>query len=133
MTRSAATTNVAAPADDLFAYLSEASNLPEYFPMMTSARSVDDGGAVHTTAVLDDGSKVEGEAWFEVDQDGRSIKWGSEGDHDYRGELTVTGEGESSEVEISIHTTRESADDDLDSSLRDVLRTIRSIVESSTN
>lgn len=130
MTTFTATTTVEAPAEALFEYLSEVSNLPEYFPSMTSARSVDGGKAVHTTAELDDGTKHEGTAWFETEEDANSIRWGSEGDNDYHGELEVTSTGDStSTVEITLHTDRKGADDDLESSLQDVLDTIKQIVE----
>lgn len=129
MAQSTATSRVSASADDLYAYLSEVSNLPEYFPKMKSATAVEGGRAVVTTAVLDDGSEVEGEAWFETNEHGRSIEWGSEGEHGYRGALTVSADGDASNVEINIHTTREHADDTLKADLQDVLRTIKDIVE----
>lgn len=69
-------TDVQAGADALFDYLADVSNLPEYFDRMTSAAPAE-GEAVHTTALIDpDGEgerKVEGEAWFRVD-DGESLR-----------------------------------------------------------
>ena len=62
MAESTVQSRIEVPADDLFRYLSQVSNLPEYFPKMTSATSVDDG------------TQVEGEAWFRVDHDARSIE-----------------------------------------------------------
>jgi hypothetical protein len=76
-----------APADRLFDYLSDIENLPRYFDSMTSAEPAEDD-AVRTTANVD-GQKVEGEAWFRVDDDARRIEWGSEGPNDYSGWLRV--------------------------------------------
>ncbi|WP_420453158.1 SRPBCC family protein [Ilumatobacter sp.] len=133
MPESTVQSGVAVPADALFDYLSKVSNLPEYFPKMTSAESVDSGEAVRTTAELDDGRTVEGEAWFRTDQATRSVEWGSEGDDDYHGSLRVESDGATaSTVEITIHTEREGAGDDLEGSLREVLDRIKEILESSS-
>ena len=120
------TTTVQAPAQQVFDYLSDVGNLPEYMAMMTSARR-GDGDAVHTTASLPDGSEVEGEAWFRTDADARRVEWGAQGPHDYRGELEVTGDGGTSQVTMRLHTTRAEDDDEqvqggIDETLADIAR-----------
>ena len=109
------TTTVTAAPDELFAYLSDVHNLPEYFAAMKSAEpagaaegsgggSVPPGSdAVHTVAEVD-GTRREGEAWFRRDEDARSISWGSEGPNDYHGELRVDADGGSSRVTVTLHT-----------------------------
>ena len=110
------TTTVTAPADELFAYLSDVHNLPDYFASMRSAEpagraegEVPPGSdAVHTVADVD-GVRREGEAWFKSDTEARSISWGSEGPSDYHGDLTVADSGggsagESSTVTVRLHT-----------------------------
>jgi uncharacterized protein YndB with AHSA1/START domain len=105
------TTTVTAAPDELFAYLSDVHNLPEYFAAMKSADpaghaegDVPPGSeAVHTVAEVD-GQRREGEAWFTTDADDRSLRWGSEGPNDYHGELRVDGSGESSQVTVRLHT-----------------------------
>lgn len=99
-------TTVSAPADSLFAYLSDVGNLPEYFSRMRSARAVDGGQAVQTVAQGPDGQTVEGEAWFRVDGDRKRLEWGSEGGNDYSGSLDVTPSGDGSRVEVHISTGR---------------------------
>ena len=73
---------VEASADDLFAYLSDVGNLPDYMRRMTSAEPAGDG-AVHTTAELDFGGgetrTVSGEAWFRVETGERRMRWGRGG------------------------------------------------------
>lgn len=104
------TTTVAAPAPALFAYLSEVANLPRYFARMTSA-APGEGEEVRTTARMPDGTEVQGDAWFRVDETARRIEWGSEGPSEYAGHLEVTARGDSSEVEVHLHTTRVEDDD----------------------
>ena len=125
------TTTVTAAPDELFSYLSDVNNLPEYFAAMKSADlagnaegtaggSVPPGSeAVHTVAEVD-GQRREGEAWLTRDADERSLRWGSEGPNDYHGELRVDGSGESSQVTVRLHTEHvedEHIQDGLDATL----------------
>ncbi|HEX8519343.1 MAG TPA: SRPBCC family protein [Pseudonocardia sp.] len=115
------TTTVEASPDELFAYLSDVNNLPEYFAAMKSAepagQAEGSGGgtvppgaeAVHSVAVVD-GQRREGEAWFQRDADTRSLRWGSEGPNDYHGELRVDGDGDGSRVTVSLHTEHAEGD-----------------------
>lgn len=73
-----ASTTVNAAEGALFDYLSTVQNLPHYFSRMTSA-TPGDGEQVHTTAQMPDGTQVEGDAWFHVDDSAQRIEWGSEG------------------------------------------------------
>lgn len=105
------TTTVAASPDELYTYLSDVHNLPEYFAAMKSADpagraegEVPPGSeAVHTVAEVD-GERREGEAWFTRDADARSLRWGSEGPSDYNGELRVDDDRGSSRVTVRLHT-----------------------------
>lgn len=120
-------TEVAAPAEQLFDYLSDVGNLPKYFTSMESATPAE-GDAVHTVAAVE-GTRREGEAWFVVDKDARAIRWGAEGDSHYSGELTVTGDERGSEVAVRLHSHIDDAPR-IDGGLRSTLDTIRSLVES---
>jgi uncharacterized membrane protein len=100
----AARAHVAAPADQLFDYLSQVENLPDYFDRMTSVTDNQDGTI---TAAADLGDRVvEGEAWFEVDRDERALSWGSEGPNNYSGQLQVIESENGSVVEVTLHTER---------------------------
>lgn len=99
------TTTVSASEADLFDYLSDVGNLPRYFARMTSA-APGDGQEVRTTARMPDGTQVQGDAWFRVDQAAKHIDWGSEGPSDYAGRLDVTADGDGSTVTVYLHTTR---------------------------
>ena len=111
-------TEVQARADALFAYLSDNGNLPKYMDQMTSAESAG-GGKIRTTAEGDvnhDGTteKVEGEGWFRVDDGAKSLTWGSKGPNDYHGQLEVTGDGDTSNVSVTIYTEHDEEGNDID-------------------
>lgn len=124
-----ATTTVDATEDAVFDFLSQVQNLPRYFARMTSARP-GDGDEVHTTAVLPDGSEVEGDAWFRVDEDAHSIAWGSEGPHDYHGSVEVGDAPDGSAVQVRLHTTRVAeGDPEIQADLDATLATVKQLVE----
>jgi uncharacterized membrane protein len=99
-----ASIDVAAPADELFDYLSQVENLPNYFERMTAVTDNEDG-TISVEADLGD-RVVEAEAWFEVDKDAKTLSWGSEGPNDYIGQLQVTGTGSNAVVEVTLRTER---------------------------
>lgn len=119
-------TEVAAPADELFDYLSQVENLPNYFERMTSATDNGDG-TISVSADLGD-RVVEGEAWFEVDHAARTLSWGSEGPNDYSGQLQVTGD-ETSVVEVTLRTERIGGDE-IQDGLEHTVAAIKLIMES---
>ncbi|MDF3049068.1 MAG: Polyketide cyclase/dehydrase [Pseudonocardia sp.] len=110
-------TTVAASPDELFTYLSDVHNLPEYFGAMKAAEpagraegDVPPGSeAVHSVAEVD-GQRREGEAWFRRDGSDCSISWGSEGPNDYHGELRIDGDGDGSRVTVRLHTEHTEGD-----------------------
>jgi hypothetical protein len=119
-------TTVNRPVDDLFDYLSKVENLPQYFSRITHAQSAT-GDTVEVDARLDedrqpddvpppgdpvsDGERaVHGEAWFRIDADHRKLEWGSEGPHDYHGELEVDGDTGGSRVVVRLHTLHDDAE-----------------------
>jgi uncharacterized membrane protein len=122
---------VDAPRDELFEFLSKVENLPRYMDRMTSVRSLP-GDAVEVEAKVEPGDvgsrsgegTVAGDAWFTVDADARTIRWGAEGPHDYHGELTVTGDGASSTVTVRLHTVHdaEGIEDGIERTLANIQR-----------
>ena len=122
---------VQADADTLFRYLSDVENLPRYFARMTDAEPTG-GEEVHVTAEIDvEGrgtQRVEGEAWFQVDDEARTIQWGSEGPNEYRGELRVTGEGSSSQVAVRLETKHDAAGE-IERDLEQTVANVKRLVE----
>jgi hypothetical protein len=91
-----APTTVDVASNVLFEYLSDVEHLPDYLPQLTAARPAGEsaeGERVEVEAVIQpDGEaerKVAGEAWIEVLDDGKKLRWGAPGPHDYHGELDI--------------------------------------------
>jgi hypothetical protein len=91
-----ASTTVDVASNVLFEYLSDVEHLPDYLPQLTAARPAGEsaeGERVEVEAVIQpDGEaerKVAGEAWIEVLDDGKKLRWGAPGPHDYHGELDI--------------------------------------------
>lgn len=122
-------TTVEASADALFDYLADVGNLPRYFSSMTSAQP-GEGEEVRTTARLPDGREVQGEAWFRIDANRRTIEWGSEGPSHYGGNLEVRDDGERSRVTVRLHTTRvQPGDEEVQAGLERTLANVKRLVE----
>lgn len=118
--------SVSAPATQLFDFLSDVGNLPRYFAQMTSAELAG-GEAVRVEAVLPGGGHQEGEAWFRVDEEAQRIRWGSEGEKHYSGELYVQGDEQASTVTIRL--TTQTGGREIDQALSASLDSIRRLVE----
>ncbi len=123
-----ASTQLSAPTQRVFDYLSDVNNLPAYFDRMTSARP-GDGETVQTTAKNPDGTEVAGEAWFRVDTAAKALSWGSEGPNDYHGHLEVTGDGHGSTVTVTVSTVR-AENDQIQQGLDQTVANIRRLTES---
>jgi hypothetical protein len=128
------TTTIESPADELFEYLSKVENLPQYFDRMTSARNLP-GDEVEVEARVEPGDAgssggdgehtVGGDAWFRIDADHKTLSWGSEGPHEYKGQLEVTPSGAAaSTVTVTLHTTHQSEriQDGIDETLANIQR-----------
>ncbi len=93
---------VAAPADNLFDFLSNVSNVPQYLPTVKSAQP-QQGERIRTQGQSGDRS-YDSDGHFRVDKQAQRIEWGSDGENDYGGWLQVQGDGESrSQVTVHIH------------------------------
>lgn len=126
-------TTIGADPDELFEYLSKVENLPKYFSGLSEAHPTT-GDEVHVVAEPQPGEqgppeRVESDAWFSVDAERRALSWGAEGPHDYRGELRVTGAGEtgeSAQIEVTLHTQHDH--DGIEAGIDDTLDHIRALV-----
>ncbi len=124
-----AATKVKAAKEELFDYLSEVGNLPRYFARMTSAAR-GEGDEVRTSAELPDGHHVAGKAWFRVDGAAHRIEWGAEGANSYHGSLELQDAGDSTEIDVRMHTTRvPDGDENVQRGLEDTLANIKGLVE----
>ena len=126
-------TTIATDPDELFQFLSKVENLPQYFTGLTEAHHTS-GDEVHVTADPavtggdpDAQGEVHAEAWFRIDAEHRALAWGSEGPHDYRGELQVTPDGGNSRVSLHLHTEHDDAES-IESGIEATLSNIEHLV-----
>lgn len=92
--------DVGAPADAVFAFISDIGNLPKYLPTVHGAHA-------HGADRVEVDGKANGHpyastGWFKVDPASRMMSWGSDGGNDYAGRMTVTGTSQASEVECTL-------------------------------
>jgi uncharacterized protein YndB with AHSA1/START domain len=99
-----------APPEEVFAWLSEVGNLPEYLPPVVassvegpSAEGVP-GRRIRTTLEYpgEGGGTFEAEGYLAVDEQERRMEWGAEAGRDYSGWLTVGNHGEGGS-EVVVH------------------------------
>jgi carbon monoxide dehydrogenase subunit G len=115
------TEHVAAPAEAVYAAISDLSNLPRFVPQMTAARQA--GDRVEIDARYD-GHEQHGEASFRVDDNERRIEWSAPSG--YHGWMKVDPDGDGSRLTLFLET-RHGAERDHDISA--TLDAIRMLVE----
>src|SRR4028119_671049 len=94
---------VAAPANEVFAWVSDVENLPKYLPPIKdagiegSAAEGSPGERVKMLVEIPDRGEFESEGYFDVDAEALTMRWGAETGRDYSGRLTVAeaGDGQS--------------------------------------
>ena len=128
-----ASTTVAVAANVLFDYLADVERLPEYLPQMTGAHRLGGGDKVEVEAVIQpDGQpeqEVSGQAWMEVVEDGKKLRWGAPGPHDYHGELDVDSVADdTSKLTVRLHTDQAEGPS-IDEGLQHALAGLKSAVE----
>lgn len=99
-----------APPEEVFAWLSDVDNLPEYLPPVVSS-SIEGpsaegvpGQRIRTTLEYPggDGGTFEAEGYLAIDERERRMEWGAEAGRDYSGWLTVGNHGEGAS-EVVVH------------------------------
>jgi uncharacterized membrane protein len=138
---------VAAPANEVFAWVSDVENLPKYLPPIKdagiegSAAAGSPGERVKMTVGIPDRGEFESEGYFDVDAEARTMRWGAETDRDYSGWLAVA-EAVDGQSEVTVHLSfgpwsvegeiQEDSSDDrdpLEESLEATLESIRRQIE----
>jgi len=114
------TASIDAEPDDLFYYLADAKNMPEYVPILNE---VDVRGEEVQAELNIHGEDRRSAGWVHVDELERRVEWGAK-DGPYHGWLQVDpGDIGGSLVTVHIHQEHESdADDDLLEALDNVRR-----------
>ncbi len=138
---------VAAPANEVFAWVSDVENLPKYLPPIKdagiegSAAEGSPGERVKMLVEIPDRGEFESDGYFDVDAEGHTMRWGAETGRDYSGRLTVAkaGDGRSEvtvhlsfgprSVEVEIQEDSAEDRDPLEESLGATLESIRRQIE----
>jgi hypothetical protein len=132
------------PADLVFAYLSDVENLPEYLPRMTQAHQTGEhdvevtaqlpagraeGGGSDSDEGGDGPKEVGGTATWDVDEQSRQLRWGSEGDKDYGGRIGVEPQGDKACTVTVALRWHHGDPQDVDADLERSVRRIKVVVE----
>ena len=101
---------IEAPPEEVFAWLSDVGNLPEYLPPVVASSVVGPsaegvpGQRIRTTLEYpgQGGGTFEAEGYLAVDEQERRMEWGAEAGRDYSGWLTVANHTEGAS-ELVLH------------------------------
>jgi uncharacterized protein YndB with AHSA1/START domain len=94
-------TTVQASPDTVFAFVSDVQNLPRYLPTVHNAmRQSGDKVRVQGEA---QGHSYDDDGYMRVDQASRRMEWGSDGEDDYSGWLTVAGDDGAMQSTVTVH------------------------------
>jgi uncharacterized protein YndB with AHSA1/START domain len=146
MTHHEAWTTVDVAPNIVFDYLSEIDNLPRYLPRLRDVHRLEprpdeaQGLEVRTpnqpvhedvevTAEVPSGGEVRSDAWIEVIEENRSLRWGAPGENDYHGELDVdfVADG-TSRLTVRLDTGH-AGDEDIEEALQQTLAGIKATLE----
>jgi len=92
---------VQASADQVFDFVAEIKNLPQYLPTVHKA-SPQQGERIQVEGEAG-GHHYKSDGYFRVDRQNRRLEWGSDGENNYSGSLEVTeADDRASEVAVNI-------------------------------
>ena len=92
--------DVHAPADAVFRFVSDVKNLPRYLPTVHQAHA--EGRERVALDGVADGHPYHSDGWFKAEPDARRLRWGSDGENDYAGQLEVTPSSNSAKVTCTL-------------------------------
>jgi hypothetical protein len=143
-----ASTMVDVAPNILFEYLADLDNLPAYMPRLSDVHRIEPRPAeaqgaearlpkepvhedVEVTAEVPSGREVHSDAWIEVVEENRTLRWGAPGEHDYHGELDVdfVADG-TSRLTVRLDTAHATGQD-IDNALEKALDGIKASLEGS--
>ena len=93
-------TTIRAGADEIFAFVKDPENMPQYLPTVEGAHGQGQGRVeVEGDAA---GHHYKSDGWFKVDDAERTMSWGSDGEHKYTGRLDVRPLEGQSQISVSL-------------------------------
>ena len=96
-------TEIKAPADAVFRYVADVKNLSKYLPTVHHAEPRQ-GERVMVEGTAND-HEYKSDGWFKADEGSKTLTWGSDGENDYSGKMTVSGDSSRSRIAITINYT----------------------------
>jgi len=96
------------PAEEVFSWVSDVSNLPHYLPPVRAAgiegpaEAGKPGEKIRMRVEIPDLYETEGEGYFAVDEGERRMEWGAEMGRDYSGWLSVSDRADG-RSEVTVH------------------------------
>ena len=131
-------TSIYAPAEQVFRYVSDPANMPQYLPTVQSAEM--QGSSRVAVQGEASGHPYNSDGNFDVNYGEKRMTWGSDGENHYAGWLQVTGEGESCNLIVHLafnprpdqeqqFAAQGGRDEAIRQGLRDSLQSIKNICE----
>lgn len=94
-------TDVQAPADAVFRYVADVKNLSKYLP--TVHRAEPEAGERVRVEGTANHHEYTSDGWFKTDEATKTVTWGSDGENDYSGKMSVSGDGSRAQVKVTIN------------------------------
>lgn len=105
MSQFEATKTVHAPPQQIFEFICEPSNLPQYLPTVHRAESQgQDRVRVQGEAA---GHHYDSDGFYHVDKGSMRMEWGSDGENAYRGWMQVENAGSGSSAQVTVYLSFE--------------------------
>jgi hypothetical protein len=92
--------SIEAPADDVFAFVTDFNNMSQYLPTVQRATPAGEGQIRMEGEVK--GHRYDTVGWFQVHEFNRTMLWGAKGQNDYSGDLEVMEQGDSCQLTINL-------------------------------
>ena len=92
--------SVNASPEDVFAFVSDVSNLPKYLPTVKNVHTLDGDRIAVQGRAGDDTYNQDG---FFRASGGNRLEWGSDGDKDYHGAMDISGDDGMTTVSVMLH------------------------------
>lgn len=136
-----AKTQINAPADEVFAFVTDFTRMPQYLPTLHKATPVGENKVRIQGESAGHSYDVEG--WFQTHLNERTMLWGSDGANHYSGDLEVMSQGESCILAVtlkfeasagmdgSFEKLMESRNDEIQRGLDDAVSSIKRACEES--
>lgn len=106
-------TTISASPQEVFAFVSDVSHLPDYLPPIEDAGErplaegtetdpdVQDATGVHLVGEVQ-GQHFENDGWFLADESARTLRWGAQTERTYSGRLEVTEDGDGARLMVHL-------------------------------